>query len=95
MALKLDITDDRGVKTRYHKIVLAQAEWPATGANPNLIVTVRSYVNKDLRDREAKLGDDTSIQTRGIALPPLDTITLPALYEALKALPEWADATDC
>jgi len=94
MALKLDSIDARGVKVRYHRIVAASAMWPPDKTPPTLTVGLRSYVNKELRDRETK-GAATAIRTVAVEVPMLDTITLPALYQAVKALPEWAGAEDC
>jgi len=94
MALQLDMTDEKGVKTRYHKITVAQCDW-TPGTTATITVVVRSYVNKALRDKEDKTGVDTSYTSRWITLPAMDTITLDALYTALKTMPDWHGATDC
>lgn len=46
MALKVDITDDKGVKTRYHRIEAF------TYRDGKLKVSVRGYVNQTTRDAE-------------------------------------------
>lgn len=46
MALKLDITDEKGVKTRYHKIKSFEYD------GKELTVKLTSYVNQAVRDAE-------------------------------------------
>lgn len=46
MALKLDITDSKGVKTRYHKVKSFEVK------DGKVIVTVSGYVNQAMRDYE-------------------------------------------
>lgn len=46
MALKIDITDEKGVKTRYHKIKSFEYK------DGYLKVTITSYVNQTTRDAE-------------------------------------------
>lgn len=46
MALKIDITDEKGVKTRYHKIT--RVEFDST----SVYVTLIGFVNATLRDAE-------------------------------------------
>jgi len=96
MALKLQITDARGVITRWHKITGCQVEWPTgRGQTPWVAVTIRSWVNQAQRDQETRDGIDTSVATRGVAIPMPDVITLTGLYTAIKQLPDWVDAEDC
>ena len=45
MALLKDITDNRGITTNYHKIIDIQNMG-------NIAITVRSYVSKEIRDKE-------------------------------------------
>lgn len=51
MALKIDITDDKGVKTRYHRIKSFRY------SPDELIVTLASYVNQSTRDAEKEAID--------------------------------------
>lgn len=55
MALKLDITDDKGVKTRYHKIKSLEYD------GEELKIRLVSYVNQAVRDAE-KLAKETTKQ---------------------------------
>ena len=57
MALKIDITDDKGVKTRYHKIKSFEYQ------GESLNVKLTSYVNQATRDAE-KLAKEMNVQAR-------------------------------
>ena len=59
MAIQIDITDDKGVKTRYHKIQKYTYDAEKTSkADPNvktcdtMTITLRHYVNATLRDAQ-------------------------------------------
>lgn len=52
MALKLDITDAKGVKTRYHKIKSFEVR------EGKVIVTMSSYVNQTMRDYEKNANEN-------------------------------------
>ena len=54
MALKLDITDSKGVKTRYHRI--CSVEFNAS----TIIVKLHSYVNQATRDSEKNAVDQNA-----------------------------------
>lgn len=54
MALKIDITDEKGVKVRYHKIKSFKY------ADGNLKITLASYVNQATRDAE-KIASDSNV----------------------------------
>jgi hypothetical protein len=58
MALQVDITDEKGVKTRYHKIrsILFDTD--------NIVVTMRSYVNQATRDAEKKAVEGNALATK-------------------------------
>lgn len=55
MALKIDITDEKGVKTRYHKIK------SFTYDGDLLKITLASYVNQGTRDAEKSAVDGNSL----------------------------------
>lgn len=55
MALKIDITDEKGVKTRYHKIKTF------TFNGTNLTVQLSSYVNQAVRDAEKQAVDNNKL----------------------------------
>jgi len=96
MALKLQLTDERGIITRWHKLTDCHVTWPTLrGTDPHLSVIVRSYVNQAQRDQEAVEGGDRAVRTSSYDLPMPDQISASGLYTALKLLPEWAGATDC
>lgn len=58
MALKIDITDDKGVKTRYHKIKSFTYE------DGKITVKLASYVNQSTRDAEKNAVDGNALASQ-------------------------------
>jgi hypothetical protein len=88
MALAKELTNEKGIVTNYHKIssVDLRDNW--------LYCRVESYVSKDYRDAEQSA--DSSMFTFDITVEEEESMGIRALcYTKIKALDEWADATDC
>lgn len=75
MALKLDITDEKGVKTRYHAVKSYQLK------DSQLEVTVKSWVNLETRDAE-RLGEANNADAKAY---DAETETLRQELDALSA----------
>ena len=94
MALKLSVTDNRGVTCTYHRIPSAQVNWD-DGDVLTVRVTVKSYVSAATRDLEKTTGTLTCVWQVDLDLPiKANTVNQNTLYAALKKLPNWAGSTD-
>ena len=101
MALYKEITDRKGVTTRYHKIdkmsIVKTAPKNETSDKTHIIcAALMSYASEDYR----RANDDNAITSRDYHFPvTLDEIsTTPILtlaYNKLKALPTFDGAEDC
>lgn len=54
MAIKLNITDDKGVITRYHRVAGLTLR-----PEGEITIEIESYVNKEKRDEQARTGQAT------------------------------------
>jgi len=87
MAIQKDLTDDKGVKTRYHKI----AEFVCTA--DTITILIRRYVNQTLRKAEDE-GASTYYTQEIETLPYFEPLSYTALYEALTATEKYADGKE-
>lgn len=88
MALKKDITQDDGVVTSYHRIAFVQIT-----TNRQNSITVFSYVNDDVREREKEEVMSQPYCKSVTYETDYDAgMTVEAAYEYLKSLPEFKEA---
>lgn len=99
MALQLQLTNDKGVITNYHRIIATTQIY--YGTDKGIHINLASYASVDYRDTEkapdfeGKDGDKCLINT-AIFLPFTDgDFSLPTLYHRIKTeVVEFNDATD-
>ena len=99
MALQLQLTNDKGVITNYHRIIATTQIY--YGTDKGIHINLASYANADYRevekahDFDGKDGDKCLINTH-IFLPFIDSdFSLPTLYSRIKVeVDGFAIATD-
>ena len=92
MALKIDTTDSKGVKTNYHRIVGINI------VSESVSISVASYVSKEYRDAEKETEYNNFVVSEKVYDFPFekeDTISLSYLYGMLKTCEEFKDSEDC
>lgn len=67
MALKLTITDNRGVSCDYHRI-LSQTQ-AYDGVNDGIYINLAGYVNAGYRTIEKNTGENTAVMNTPVFLP--------------------------
>lgn len=88
MALEKDMELSNGVAVRYHRIVRVEVI-----TNVQCTVEVASYPSGQARAKDD--GEhDVYLHTSLHVLPYDEALSVPAAYEALKTLPEYAGAVD-
>jgi hypothetical protein len=88
MALSKELTSKNGVVTNYHKISHVDLH------DNQVHCQLESFVSKEYREVEAKA--DSSFFRFDITLEEEESMGIRALcYNKIKALSQWADATDC
>jgi len=94
MALKLTITDSRGVTATYHQLAMAVIDYSAD--SPVVTARVRSYVNQAARDAENLPFGGTAVWSRDVVLTSMPgAINQSTIYAALKKSADFLNATDC
>jgi hypothetical protein len=99
MALQLSITAPNGVTMQYHKIFYVSAK--LTPDDLQATVSVASYCCNTERATEKATGGEGSLRIQladydcADLLKTTPTLTIAAIYEYLKTLPEFAGAVDC
>lgn len=92
MAIQKEMVTNQGQVTNYHRIV-AFAPTFLEGYEA-INVNLASYTSEQYRLQEKETKNDMIIASTSIALPLAteDTYTRAKIYEAIMALPEWADS---
>lgn len=92
MAIQKEIIDNKGQATNYHRII-AFAPVFLEGQEV-LNVNLASYTSEQYRQQEKETKDGMQVASTAVILPLVedDTYSRASIYEAIMALPEWADS---
>lgn len=93
MALIKTILDSKGQTTSYHKIGL----FNVNSYTNTIDINMAGYTSKEYRDieKEEHKPAENVVCSTAIQLPYVDEdISISAIYESIKLLPEWLDAID-
>ena len=88
MALKKDITQENGVTTSYHRILLIQSV-----INSNTSIAVLSYVSQESREAENSETPPYKVSAT-YSSEYIENMTVEDAYNYLKTLPEFEGAED-
>jgi hypothetical protein len=92
MALCKPVLTNFGVTVEYHKVTNINISWH----NRTCFVDVASYINQDLREQEKSPILSRYYEFIDTAfLFDVEANIVEQVYEKLKQLPEWYNATDC
>ena len=92
MALKLKITDSKGISAEYYRIISITQNYVDNGINVNLA----GYVDATFREDEKVTNEDKVISNTPVFLPFTDEdFSRAAIYTRIKAeIPEFSEAID-
>lgn len=97
MAIRKELTDNRGQKTSYHRIVAMTAVY--IPGQESIQVNLASYTDAQYREleKQSTSGEGYAVSSTAVVLPlPTDDIVSRALtYTQIMSLPEWQDSEAC